>query len=208
MTLPMHDMGQEEMARGMLEAGMDKMGIDFDSKEHDKDLSVLPMAGQAETRSRPVPARRVGTRRMRMTRGITLDSGAADHVMPRRMVRGKMNKVRPSPGSQLGMHYLAANNGRIHNEGEADFKFTTEEGNDESYVFQVAEVNKVLCAVSYLVDKNNRVTFDRDEKTGVDTSQVFNKTTGKMTKLRRDRNVRVIDAYKEEDDQARYVWQE
>ena len=143
-----------------------------------------------------------------MTRGITLDSGAADNVMPRRMVRGKMNKVRPSPGSQLGMHYLAANNGRIRNEGEADFKFTTEEGNDESYVFQVAEVNKVLCAVSYLVDKNNRVTFDRDEKTGVDTSQVFNKTTGKMTKLRRDRNVWVIDAYIEEDDQAPFGRQE
>ena len=111
-----------------------------------------------------------------MTRGITLDSGAADNVMPRRMVRGKMNKVRPSPGSQLGMHYLAANNGRIRNEGEADFRFTTEKGNDESYVFQVAEVNKVLCAVSYLVDKNNRVTVDKDERIQIRSRNTISST--------------------------------
>ena len=51
-----------------------------------------------------------GTVKMRMAKGITIDSGAADNVMPRRLVRGKFNKIRPSPGSRSGLHYLAANN--------------------------------------------------------------------------------------------------
>ena len=38
--------------------------------------------------SRPIGARSVGGRRLRMARGITVDSGSADPVMPRRMVRG------------------------------------------------------------------------------------------------------------------------
>ena len=92
-----------------------------------------------------------------------MDSGAADNVMPRRMVRGKFNKIRPSPGQRAGVHYLAANNARIANEGEAEFNFQTAEGDDEAWVFQIAAVSKVLCAVSYLVDHGMRAIFDKDE---------------------------------------------
>ena len=137
---------------------------------------------------------------MRMGRGITVDSGAADNVMPRRMVRGKFNKIRPSPGQRAGVHYLAANNARIANEGEADFKFETAEGNEESWVFQIAAVNKVLCAVSYLVDHGMRVIFDRDEKTGIDTSHIMNKKTGKSIQMVRTRNVWTIEAFIDEDE--------
>ena len=135
-----------------------------------------------------------------MGRGMTVDSGAADNVMPRRMVRGKFSKIRPSPGSKAGVHYLAADNARIKNEGEADFNFQTAEGTEESWVFQVAAVNKVLCAVSYLVDHGMMVLFDQDEKTGVDTSRIVNKKTGKSIKMNRSRNVWTIDAFIEEED--------
>ena len=134
-----------------------------------------------------------------MARGMTVDSGAADNVMPRRMVRGKMNKIRPSPGSRVGVHYAAACNTRIRNEGECDFHFTTQDGTPESYVFQIANVNKPLCAVSYLVDHGHQVMFDRDTVTGIDTSRIVCKKTGKTIQLKRDRNVLSIDAYIEEE---------
>ena len=44
------------------------------------------------------------------------------------------------------------------------------EGNSLSWTFQVVEVNKVLASVSALVDSNHRVTFDKDERTGMDIS--------------------------------------
>ena len=133
-----------------------------------------------------------------MAKGMTVDSGAADNVMPRRMVRGRNNKVRPSPGSRAGVHYVAACNTRIKNEGECDFQFETHSGQKESFVFQIAEVNKALCAVSYLVDHGHQVIFDQDEATGVDTSRILNKQTGRSIPLRREKNVRTIDAFIEE----------
>ena len=72
-------------------------------------------------------ARVAGGRRVRLTKGITVDSGAADNVMQRRLLRGK-SKVRASEASRQGVHYVAANGARIPNEGEADFLFWTREG--------------------------------------------------------------------------------
>ena len=95
-----------------------------------------------------------------MTKGITLDSGAADNVMPRRLLRGK-SKVRASEASRQGVHYVAANGARIPNEGEADFLFRTREGQPFSWLFQVAEVNKILASVSALVATGHRVVFER-----------------------------------------------
>ena len=134
-----------------------------------------------------------------MVRGVTVDSGAADNVMPRRMVRGKCNKIRPSKASRAGVHYVTASSDRIANEGETDLKFTTESGVKVDWLFQVAEVNKVLASVSYLVDTGNRVVFDQDEDTGEDISFIINKKTGVSIKMRRDKQVWVVDAYVEED---------
>ena len=70
--------------------------------------------------------------------------------MPRRLVKGKMNKgrIRLSEASRAGVHYAAANNGRIRNEGEVDFNFNTSSGDTKSMRFQMAEVNKALAAVA------------------------------------------------------------
>ena len=78
-----------------------------------------------------------------MARGITVDSGAADSVMPRRLLRTGM-KMRPSQASRAGVHYVAANSARKPNEGEADLVFQDKDGKNYSWTFQVAEVNKVL----------------------------------------------------------------
>ena len=177
-------------------AGIDEIPPGLEAMDDDRMLSTLPAAKPNGS----VPARKIGGARMKMGRGMTVDSGAADNVIPRRMVRGKMNKIRSSPGLRAGVHYLAANNARIANEGETDFHFTTNEGEEEMWTFQVAAVNKVLCAVSYLVDHEMRVIFDKDEKTGVDTSHILHKRTGKSIKMKRERNVWTIDAFIDEED--------
>ena len=121
--------------------------------------------------------------------------------MPRRFIRGE-DKIRPSPASLAGVHYVVANDGRIPNEGEADFEFQTRDGRPMSWLFQIAEVNKTLAAVSALVDTGHRVTFDQDSDTGVDTSFITHKDTGTSIKMRCERNVWVIDAYVENDEVA------
>ena len=62
-------------------------------------------------------------------------------------------------------------------------------------MFQVAEVNKALGAVSHLVDMGYKVVFDKDMTTGHDLSVMINKKTGITLRFRRDRNVWVLDAY-------------
>ena len=65
--------------------------------------------------------------KLKLKKGITMDSGAGNNVMPRRMVI-KKSEIRESEGSRRGVHYVAANDGRIPNEGEYDLKFSTVEG--------------------------------------------------------------------------------
>ena len=119
--------------------------------------------------------------------------------MPRRMVRVRGNKIRPSKAFRAGVHYVSATANRIKTEGETDLHFETEDGKKLNWTFQIAEVNKVLASVSYLVDHSHRVVFDQDKDTGEDISFITNKTDGETIKMRRDRNVWVIDAYIEED---------
>ena len=161
------------------------------------DKSIDAVDGRQSSRQ-PVKSRTIKGRRYRLARGITIDSGAADNVMAKRMLRGKHSRVRPSAASKAGVHYVAANDGRIPNEGEADMAFSTVEGNELKWTFQIAEVNKVLAAVSSLVDSNCRVVFDRDEKTKADVSFIIDKHTGVSTKMRRERNIWVVDAWVEE----------
>ena len=132
--------------------------------------------------------------KLRLKRGITMDSGAGNNVMPRRMVI-KKSEIRDSEGSRRGVHYVAANDGRIPNEGEYDLKFSTVEGQEQCLTFQIAEVNKALCAISNLVDNGFRVVFDKNMKTNQDISHMLHKESGVTTRYRRTRNVWVLDAF-------------
>ena len=97
---------------------------------------------------------------------------------------------------------------RIANEGETDLKFHTEDGLKLNWTFQVAEVNKVLASVAYMVDTRHRVVFDQDEESGADISFITNKRTGEIVKMRRNRNVWIIDAYVDEDNGSSFGRQE
>ena len=63
-----------------------------------------------------------------------------------------------------------------------------------------AEVNKALAAVSAQLDSNHRVVFDKDMRTGADISFIIGKRTNPSTKMRRERNVWVIDAWIDEEE--------
>ena len=130
-------------------------------------------------------------RRYKLKRGITADSGAGDPVIPRRMVNSK--KVRPSAGSRRGLHYVSATDHRIPNVGEINLEFQTEEGYDESIIFQVADVNKPLMSISDRVDRNCRVVFDQNDVTGEDLTHIYNKKTKKRMRLKRVGKVWVLD---------------
>ena len=174
---------------------------DLWQKEVDKDVPIDAVSAATKDGSSAKgmqPAKKIGGKRYRLSRGVTVDSGAYDNVIPRRLLRGR--RVRPSEASKAGIHYVACNNGRIPNEGEADLAFQSKEGHEHRWTFQVAEVNKVLAAVSDLVDTKHRVIFDQDERTGADISFIVDKTTGKATKMRRERKVWVVDAWIDEDD--------
>ena len=106
-----------------------------DDHSWDRAVEVLSRRPRRQT------SRAVGGRRIRFARGITVDSGAADNVLPRRLLRGK-TKVRPSEASREGVHYIAATGARIPNEGDR-----TCEGQPFSWLFQVAEVNKIFASV-------------------------------------------------------------
>ena len=66
-------------------------------------------------------------------------------------------------------------------------------------VFQIAEVNKALGSISYLVDHGYSVVFDQDLATGKDISRMIHKASGRTTRFRRERNVWVLDVIVEEE---------
>jgi hypothetical protein len=133
-----------------------------------------------------------GKKKLRLKRGITMDTGAHHNVMPKRMA-GK-RPIRPSPGSKRGMCYVAAGNERIKNEGEITFEFESLEGHRESFVFQIAAVNKALGSGAYMVDHGFRVVYDKDMDTDEDLSYMIHKKTRRAFRFRREKNVWILDA--------------
>ena len=157
------------------------------------DVEVSPLS-EADSKMSKQIAQGKHERKMRLKRGITIDSGAGNSVMPRRMVINK-GTIRASAGSKAGVHYVPAGGGKIPNEGEFDFEFKTSEGNAENWTFQVAEINKALGAVSQLVDMGYQVIFDKNLENGQDMSYMKHKSTNVTSRLRRERNVWLLDAY-------------
>ena len=95
---------------------------------------------------------------IKIRKGLTIDSGAADHVMPLGWLAWIVMVA--SAGSLRGLHYVAASGTRIPNMGLQVVTFLTESGTWATWTFQVAAVNKPLVSVSKLVDDVYRVVFD------------------------------------------------
>ena len=129
-------------------------------------------------------------RRYKLKRGFTADSGAGDPVVPKRMVNTK--KIRLSPGSRRGLHYVSATDHRIPNVGEISLELQTDEGHAKCIVFHLADVNKPLMSISDRVAHRCRVVFHQDDDTEVDLFHIHNKKTKKKMKLNRVGKVWVL----------------
>ena len=128
--------------------------------------------------------------KMKLRRGTTMDTGTHHNVMPKKMIGNR--KIRASAGSRKGMSYVAAGGEKIPNEGEVDFGFELQEGHRVSLVFQIAEGNKPLGSVTYVVDKGFRVVYDKNMRTGEDMSYTTHKAIGKTFRFRSGRNVWIL----------------
>ena len=110
---------------------------------------------------------------------VTVDSGAIDSVMPKKVASGV--KIRETAASRQGLTYRAANGTAIKNEGERALEGYTGEGNRANMTMQVAEVTKPLGSVRAMVKAGNMVVFDDGD------SYIVNKATGVKTVIE-DRN--------------------
>ena len=91
---------------------------------------------------------------------ITIDSGAAETVMPATTLQEI--KISESSGSRAGLCYVAANGGTMPNLGEKRVKFRTKNGKESNILFQVTHAHKPLASVSKIVQKGNVVVFAPD----------------------------------------------
>ena len=110
---------------------------------------------------------------------VTVDSGAIDTVIPRRIAKGIM--IKQTEASRNGLKYRSASGNAIVNEGEKNLKGYTNEANMVDMTAQVAEVTKPLGSVRAFVKAGNRVVFDNGG------SFIQNKATGVKTAIE-DRN--------------------
>ena len=131
---------------------------------------------------------------VKIRRGLTVDSGAADHVMPISWLTWIVMTM--SLGALRGLHYVSASGGRLPNLGERTVEFLTEEGTWASIIFQIAGINKPLLSVSKLISDGWRVVFDDDD------CSMTHKVSKKHIKIKRERGVFVIDAYVNNPDQV------
>ena len=121
---------------------------------------------------------------VKIRKGLTVDSRAADHVMPVWWLI--MFVVLESIGAIRGVHYVAADGTRIPNVGQ---RFMTIDGPWTEIMFQLAVISKPLVSVSKLNESGCRVIFDKDR------SYILPKKTKKVINMRKERRVFLIVAY-------------
>ena len=126
-------------------------------------------------------------RMIKVRKGLTVDSGAADHVMPVGWLL--MLLVVKSLGSIRGLHYVAADGTRIANRGQQLVKFMTMDGVWVDILFQIAAIHKPLVSVSKLNEAGYKVVFDEDR------SYIIHKKSRKVINMRKERGVFIIDAF-------------
>ena len=91
---------------------------------------------------------------------LTVDSGAADTVMPASIA----NLVSISRSQKFGTQYEAAHGGVLVNSGAKKCKFRTGPDMPELLMsVQIVDVHKPLLAVSKMVEAGNAVVFSKDD---------------------------------------------
>ena len=120
-----------------------------------------------------------------------MDSGAGESVIPPDWLPA--HETTPSAGSKANDYFVAANGGRIYNEGEKKLIISTlDKSNLRKMTFQVAKAKKALGSVNSMVRNGNRVVFDLDEL-GNDYAYIENKKSKEKLWMRVENGVYVLD---------------
>lgn len=122
---------------------------------------------------------------------ITVDSGAAESVMPEELC--SQYPTLDTKASLSGMCYLGADGSEIPNLGERTICAIMEDGSAAKMRFQVCPVTKALGSVSRMTQAGNRVVFDSEDSH--EGSYIENKYTGVRTYLRQENGVYMLDAW-------------
>jgi len=124
---------------------------------------------------------------------VTVDSGAEASVWPASSV--SWENVYETDDSAKGIGFVAANGSRMENYGGTQVKFE-KDGKLKAMDFQVTDCKKPLASVAKIIDRGNRVVFDKDE------SYILNKATGEKIMLERERGtfVMVVEFEMDEDE--------
>ena len=124
---------------------------------------------------------------VKIKKGLTVDSGAAHHVMPIGSLL--MFLVVKSIGSMRGLHSVAADGTRIPNVGQQLIKFMNLGGTWAQLLFQIAAISKPLVSMSKLNEAGCKVVFDENN------FYIMHKKTKRVIKMKKEKGVFVIDAY-------------
>ena len=116
-----------------------------------------------------------------------MDFGAGETVGPKSIA--SHIPIVPSPSSTAGISYVAANGTKIANYGEKKLRGLSSNGVPKEMKMQVADVKKLLTAVSAICDSGNKVVFDNEG------SYIESKATGQRTQLRRENGVYRFDMW-------------
>ena len=108
---------------------------------------------------------------------VTVDSGAFDSVMNRRLAR--QCRLRPSEGSRNGVKYVAAAGAVIENEGEKHVRVEIEKGHVCNMIIQITEVSKALLSVGKICDAGYEVVFNTDG------GKIIHRESGHVVNFRR-----------------------
>ena len=157
-----------------------------DEESGEQDISTLPAESEDKKEGFMNKLRKKLQGMVQVKKGLTIDSGAADHVMPLGWLVWIL--VVASAGSLKG-YYVAASGIRIPNIGQQTVRFLTRNGTWAQWIFQVAAVNKPLVSVSKLIDDGWRVVFVEE------ASYIKHKRSGNIINIRRGRGVFVVDAF-------------
>ena len=113
-----------------------------------------------------------------------MDSGASAPVAPPTMA--PRAPIRPSDGSRRGQNYTSASKHKLPNLGEQLLHAVTENGEQTSVLFQIADVSRPLVSVSAICEMGNRVIF------GKSGGVVQSLTTGRETPFMRKNGIYVL----------------
>ena len=129
---------------------------------------------------------------MRIKNGISMDTCSAANIMP----FAWLPQFQTESGKSR-LRYVGATGKAVNNKGQKKVNFMTSEGQRQSMVFQMADVNKILACVAMVCDADNAVLFKKNGGLVIPEVdlKVISRPGSPVTNVRRTGNTYGLDAW-------------